>query len=93
MKLQRNAVAGTLESSDIMVRIQPGEAGAGVRIELESSVMQQYGEAIVHTIAAVMKDMEIEDALVAAVDHGALECTIKARVETAVRRGCQEVKA
>lgn len=93
MKLQRNAVAGTLESSDIMVRIQPGEAGSGVKIELESSVMQQYGETITSTIADVMRELEIEDALVEAVDHGALECTIRARVETAVRRGCQEVQA
>ena len=42
MKLIHKAMAGTMESSDIMVTIEPAEAG-GVQLELTSSVMQQFG--------------------------------------------------
>ena len=41
MKIVKAAQAGTVESSDIVVRIEPNESG--VEILLTSSVQQQYG--------------------------------------------------
>lgn len=43
MKIQKAAMAGTLESSDAQVTVEPGEGG--VELELTSSVMNQYGRA------------------------------------------------
>ena len=40
------AQAGTLESSDALVLVEPVAAGSGRQIELESNVMLQYGSRI-----------------------------------------------
>ena len=39
MELKKTAVAGTMESSDIMVTVEPRENG-GIELELTSSVMK-----------------------------------------------------
>jgi citrate lyase subunit gamma (acyl carrier protein) len=86
MKLLKEAVAGTLESSDIMVTVTPA---ADIKIELESNVEKQFGAAIKATTLAVVKKMAVDGADIRLVDHGALDCTIRARVETALERALQ----
>lgn len=88
MVINHNAVAGTLESSDIMILVQPAEQG--IHIELESSVYQQFGDAIIRQIRAVAEQLGVKDASIQANDHGALDCTIRARVETALYRASRE---
>ena len=41
MKIDKAAIAGTLESSDCMVTVEPGNGS--VELELESVVMNQFG--------------------------------------------------
>ena len=43
MNLLRTAIAGTMESSDIMVTVEPAKE---LIIELDSNVINQYGESI-----------------------------------------------
>ena len=85
MKVNEAAVAGTLESSDVMVTVEPGE---GIQLSIDSSVINQYGRAIRATVLETLERLEITAAKVAVVDKGALDCTLKARVECAVFRGC-----
>ncbi len=82
----KTAQAGTLESNDIMITIAPGAQGSGVVIELESIVLAQYGQAIKQTIATVAKEQNVTDIYIKAVDRGALDCTIQARVLAALSR-------
>ena len=89
MKIKQPAVAGTLESSDIMVILSPG--GGCVEIDLASTVEKEFGDAIRQEIASVLLAEDITDVKVSAVDKGALDCTIRARVKTAVSRACGEV--
>ncbi|HIS00893.1 MAG TPA: citrate lyase acyl carrier protein [Candidatus Excrementavichristensenella intestinipullorum] len=89
MKIGRSAAAGSLESSDAMVTISPGE---GMTVEIESVVMKQFGPAIEAAVRQELARQGVEDALVRVQDKGALECTIRARVETAILRA-GEVKA
>ena len=84
MEIKRNAVAGTMESSDVYVEIEPGK---GIDIQLESVVKAQFGDSIVQVVQEVLQDCGVEDATVRLIDRGALECVIRARVETAVLRG------
>lgn len=86
MKIEKTAVAGTLESSDAQVTVEPNEQG--VSLELTSSVMNQYGRQIQKTVLETLGNLGVTDARVTVVDHGALDCTIKARVECAVFRSC-----
>lgn len=83
MKIGRSAAAGSLESSDAMVTISPGE---GLTVEIESVVMKQFGPAIEAAVRQELARQGVEDALVRVQDKGALECTIRARVETAILR-------
>jgi citrate lyase subunit gamma (acyl carrier protein) len=86
MEILRAAAAGTLESSDAMVTVEPG--GDGVQLELQSSVMNQYGRQIRDTILETLDRLGVHSGHVTVVDKGALDCTIKARVECAVFRSC-----
>lgn len=83
----KEAVAGTLESGDIMVRIGPARPGKeGLSVELDSSVAAQFGKQIKALISETLKDLGIENASVSATDKGALDCTIRARVTAAAVR-------
>ena len=80
------AVAGTLESSDAQVTVEPGEGS--LELDLSSSVMNQYGRQIKATVLETLERLGVSDARVTVVDKGALDCTLKARVECAVFRSC-----
>ncbi|MFD3155663.1 citrate lyase acyl carrier protein [Haloimpatiens sp. FM7330] len=85
MKIEKVAKAGTLESNDILVMVMPNDEG-GIEIELESIVMKQFGDTIKETIMNKLKELNVEDVKIKAQDKGALDYTIKARVETAINR-------
>ncbi len=86
MEILKAAMAGTLESSDAQVMVEPGDDG--IELMLESSVMNQYGRQIKATVLETLERLGVENARVSVVDKGALDCTIKARVECAVFRSC-----
>ena len=88
MKIMKNAVAGTMESSDILVTVQPSEQG--ITIDLTSTVEEQFGGQIRQVIREALEQLGVENAEVTAVDKGALDCTIRARVETAVYRSLED---
>ncbi|MFH5836509.1 citrate lyase acyl carrier protein [Proteiniclasticum sp. C24MP] len=90
MNLLHSAMAGTLESSDIQIMISPKEDG--LELILESSVLSQYGIQIRSTIMEVLEKLEVKNAKIIAMDKGALDCTIKSRVETAVFRAMDQNK-
>ena len=85
MEILKSAAAGTLESSDCMVTVEPGE---GISLDLTSSVMNQYGRQIKATVLETLDRLQVESGHITVVDKGALDCTIKARVECAVFRSC-----
>ncbi len=87
MEIRKPASAGTLESSDAMVTVEPG---MGIELSLTSSVMNQYGRQIKKTVLETLERLDVKDAKVTVVDKGALDCTIKARVECAVFRSCDK---
>jgi len=84
--LLKTAQAGTLESSDIMITLSPGSPGSGIVIELESIVMAQYGEDIRRALQDVVAEQGYTDLYIKALDRGALDCTIRARMMTALGR-------
>ena len=89
MEINKRASAGTMESSDAYVEIEPGTEG--IQLQLESVVGQQFGESISQVVRQVLEENEVKNANVRVVDRGALECVIRARVETAIVRGKGEV--
>ena len=88
MEIKKSATAGTLESSDCMVTVEPGEGK--VDFSLESSVINQYGNQIRKVTLETLKDLDIHDVRITIVDKGALDCTLKARIEGAVFRSVDQ---
>lgn len=84
MEIVKSASAGTMESSDAYVEIEPAEA---LQIQLESVVQQQFGDQIRTVVEDMLRENGVEKASVRVIDRGALECVIRARVETAILRG------
>ena len=88
MKLIEIANAGTLESSDIQIIIEPNENG-GIVIELESVVKARCGEQVEEVITNTLKELGVTDAKIFANDKGAIDPVIKSRVQTAVYRSAK----
>ena len=79
------AHAGTLESSDLFVRIVPIE-GEVIEIELESTVYEIYADAIKESILESVKALKATGIKIMVQDKGALDYVIKARVQAAILR-------
>ena len=85
MVIEKTAMAGTLESSDAQVTVSPADT---LEVIIESSVINQDGRQIKVTVEDVLDRLDIKRGLISVVDKGALDCTLKARVECAVFRSC-----
>ena len=83
MEILKPAVAGTLESSDAQVLVEPDNE---LKLTISSSVMNQYGRQIRETVQETLKRLDVSKGCITVTDKGALDCTIKARVECAVFR-------
>jgi len=85
LDIVKQAIAGTLESSDLQIIIDKNE-GNGLEIDLKSSVDKQYGRRIREVLMETLKNLGIENAKLTVTDKGALDCTIVARTIAAVHR-------
>lgn len=83
MKIEKKAIAGTLESSDAEVSVYPSEE---LKIDIKSSVYAQFGKQIEETVKEVLNNLDIESGEIVVDDRGALDCTIRSRVQTAIFR-------
>ena len=88
MEIKKPAVAGTLESSDCQVTVEPGNGK--VDFSLESAVIHQFGNQIKKVTLETLKDLGIDNVRISIVDKGALDCTIKSRIEGAVFRAVDQ---
>ena len=85
MSAHVSAVAGTLESNDILITIS-GIGGSANSVSLSSIVINQFGPAIRAVVDQCLEASGLSGVEVTVQDKGALECTIKARMETAIAR-------
>lgn len=85
MNIQRIAKAGTVESNDIFITVIPNPH-QGTVIELESIVLKQFGQQIKQVILKKVSELGIEHVRIIAEDYGALDFTIRARLQTAIER-------
>lgn len=85
LQLKKVAISGTLESSDVQIVLEPNPA-KGIQIELESDVKIQFGDSIIETVKKTLKEMCVDNAIVRLKDKGAIDCTIVARLQTAICR-------
>ncbi len=85
MKILKNAVAGTLESSDLFIQIEPDDTE--LVLEIDSVVANQYMDAIRGAVLDTLKEFDVSTGKIFIKDKGALDCVIRACMETALKRG------
>lgn len=90
MTPKKAAQSGTFESSDVIVLIEPLPGDSGRKLEISSTVMQQFGDSFKQIVTDMLDKYEMTDIHLIAKDKGALEPTIKARLETAIKRSLDQ---
>lgn len=83
MRIESEALAGTLESSDVLVKVAPAST---LEVTVTSTVMAQFGDQIRAVVDETLAKMGVAAGEVTVEDKGALDCTIRARVQAAVLR-------
>jgi len=86
MKPKIAAQSGTFESSDVIFLIEPLPDNSGRKLDISSTVMQQFGASFNRIVEDMLNQYDMTDIHLIAKDKGALEPTIKARLETAIIR-------
>lgn len=90
MEIVKPAMVGTLESSDCQVMVEKGEGA--IELSISSAVIHQFGNQIRRVVLETLDCLEVKDVRISIVDKGALDCTIRARVEAAVYRSAGQTE-
>jgi len=85
MKIEKMVMAGSLESNDLLVTLSPSEENT-LNLTIESIVKKQFGKRIESIAKEMLKEFNVQKGNIRIQDMGALDCTIKARIETAILR-------
>ena len=83
MEIRRRAQAGTLQSNDLMVFLEPGTE---LVIEIESTVKKQFEHLIRARIDEVLRRHDVRTGTIRISDRGALDYAITARLEAGLHR-------
>ena len=86
--ISKAAKAGSLESNDLMIMIEPSDK---LEITINSVVKEQYGDKILKAINEVLDEEGVTKANIVIEDKGALDFTIRARMRTAIERSQNEL--
>ena len=87
MEIRRKAAAGTMQSSDLTVSVEPADH---LEIRIESAVKKQFEHLIRARIEETLARHGVSRGILLVSDRGALDYAIDARVETALRRAAEE---
>jgi citrate lyase subunit gamma (acyl carrier protein) len=86
MNIKTKATAGTVQSSDVVVHVEPADH---LEIRIESTVKKQFEHLIRAQIERTLQRHGVTAALVTVSDRGALDYAIDARVEAALKRAAE----
>jgi len=86
MRIARKAQAGTMQSSDLMVALEPADQ---LSVEIESTVKLQFDHLIRAVVDEVLARHGVTAGRVRLTDRGALDYAIQARLETALSRAAE----
>lgn len=83
MSILKKGQAGTMQSSDLMVIVEPANE---LIIEIESTVKKQFEHLIRAKLMQVLEKFDVRSGRISVSDRGALDYAIEARLETALQR-------
>ena len=85
MQIQKKVQAGTMQSSDLMVFLEPSDV---LQVEIESTVKKQFEHLIRAQVESVLERFSITSGSIRITDRGALDYAIAARLEAGLQRAC-----
>ena len=83
MIILKKGQAGTMQSSDLMVIVEPAPE---LTIEIESTVKKQFEHLIRAKLEEVLVKFGVKSGRISVSDRGALDYAIEARLEAALQR-------
>jgi len=83
MSILKKGQAGTMQSSDLMVSVEPADV---LTVEIESTVKKQFEHLIRAKINEVLTTHDVRTGKIMINDRGALDYAIEARLEAALQR-------
>lgn len=83
MQIIKKGQAGTMQSSDLMVTVEPADE---LTVEIESTVKKQFEHLIRARLEQVLVKNGVTKARISVSDRGALDYAIEARLEAALQR-------
>jgi len=83
MNIVKKGQAGTMQSSDLMVFVEPA---AELILEIESTVKKQFEHLIRAKLEQVLAQRGVTSGKIRITDRGALDYAIEARLEAALQR-------
>lgn len=83
MTIKKKGQAGTMQSSDLMVFVEPADE---LSLEIESTVKKQFEHLIRAKLEQVLASQGITSGKIRISDRGALDYAIEARLEAALQR-------
>ena len=87
MKIIKPAQSGTMQSSDLMIYLEPSDK---LSIEIESTVKQQFEHLIRAKVEEVLRAHQVTSGESRINDRGALDYAIAARLEAGLKRASGE---
>ena len=90
MKIQRPASAGQRSRWDCQVDVEPAPEGAGLTVEIESTVGTLFDAVQRAALEEHLKALEVTEGRIRVIDDGALDYVLRARLECALVRAAGE---
>lgn len=90
MDIKKIGQGGADSKGDILIKIEPNSAG--LEINITSSLGKLFYTKIAEAIDETANRFGITNAIITAIDNGALDFVIRARTETAIIRASQEIE-
>lgn len=86
MTIVKKGQAGTMQSSDLMVFVEPADE---LSVEIESTVKKQFEHLIRAKLEQVLANYGVTAGRISISDRGALDYAIEARLEAALQRAME----
>ncbi len=86
MTSERTGIAGSLESCDALVMVILSSGTEAPEVEIDGPSLPAFGDSMKIAALETVRSLGITGCRIRVQDRGALDCTLRARVETAARR-------
>ncbi|WP_368486543.1 citrate lyase acyl carrier protein [Spiroplasma sp. DGKH1] len=90
MEIKKMATAGSLESSDVLVTIEPNN-DQKINLTINSPFIRQFGQQMKKIALTTLTNLQVKNCNLVIQDQGAIDEVLVARIITALERATESV--